>query len=321
MKKALITGIGGFVGSHLVQLLKKNKIEIDGIVHPNHPKPNFKELAENIKLIACDLLQSTALQEKLKGTRYDYIFHLAAYSSPAQSFKNPQQTLENNIFSQLNLLEQLAKTGSRAKILIVCSSEEYGNVEAKYLPISESTPLHPASPYAISKVAQDFLGLQYFLNHRLKIVRVRPFNHIGPGQSTNFVVPAFAAQIAKIEEKGGTINVGNLNSYRDFTDVRDIVRAYLLALEKGKIGEVYNIGSGKKYKIGDILKKLISFSKVPVKVSVNKNLLRSGEINEICCDFTKFKKQTGWMPKIPIEKSLFDTIEYERKKLKFKISN
>jgi|SRR3989344_5541916 len=315
MKKALITGAGGFVGYHLIQHLKKNKFEIHGIIHPKHPPVNLKELSKDVKLIYCDLLNKTALAKNLKGKSYDYIFHLAAYSSPAQSFTKPQETLKNNIFSQLNLLEYLAKTRSTSKILIVGSSEEYGNVKSKYLPVSESAPLNPVSPYAVSKVAQDFLGLQYYLNHNLKIVRVRPFNHIGPGQSTNFVVSAFAAQIAKIEKDGGKIKVGNLSTYRDFTDVRDIVQAYLLALEKAKIGQVYNIGSGKKYKIGDILKKLVSISKVHIDVSIEKKLQRASEINEIYCDFSKFKKQTGWKPQIPIEKSLFDTIEYERRKI------
>ena len=184
------------------------------------------------------------------------------------------------------------------------------------MPIRESTPLAPLSPYAVSKVAQDLLGYQFFLNHGLQVIRVRPFNHIGPGQSTIFVVPAFASQIARLEKRGrGQIKVGNLQSFRDFTDVRDIVRAYFTVLEKGEAGEVYNVGSGIAYKIADILKKLTSLSKIRVDMVVDKRLFRPTGVEKIYCDFSKLQKATGWKPQIPIETSLFDTIEYERKKL------
>ena len=314
MKKALITGIGGFVGGYLTPHLLAKKIEVAGFVHPKHAKSTLNFQKNKIKIAKCDLLDKKQLFLNLKNDKYDYIFHLAAFSSPAESFKNATQTLKNNIFSELNLLETLTKLRSKARILIVGSSEEYGNVKSSDLPVKEEIPLAPVSPYAVSKVAQDLLGYQFYLHHSLKIVRVRPFNHIGPGQSTNFVVPNFASQIAKLEKKGGDqIKVGNLNSWRDFTDVRDIVVAYLLALEKGQMGDVYNIGSGKMRKIDDILDRLISFSKVKIKIIRDKKLFRQSEIKKIYCDYSKFKKQTGWMPKIDITKSLLDTIEYERK--------
>lgn len=312
MKKALITGVAGFAGSHLARYLLTQKITVYGLFHPEHTTTNVDEIRSRINLIPCNLLGKLDLGKKILIANPDYVFHLAAYSSPAESFKNPAKTLKNNIVSELNLLETLVKEKSKAKILIIGSSDEYGQPISN-LPIDEKTPLVPISPYALSKVVQDLLGYQFFANHKLQIVRVRPFNHIGPMQSRAFVIPSFAAQVVSLESKGGgTMKVGNLRSWRDFTDVRDMVRAYLLALEKGKPGEVYNIGSGKPIKIWDVLKKLIALSNVKIKVIQDKKLLRPVEINKIYCDFSKFNKQTGWKPQIPISKTLSDTIEYER---------
>lgn len=316
MKKALITGIGGFVGGYLTDYLLSRKILVTGFTHPNHHSDNLKTRSKNVNLIKCDVLDKNSTEKYLKNLSLDYIFHLAAFSSPPQSFKNPNETLENNIIGELNILEALVKKKSTAKILIVGSADEYGNVDEKNLPINEFTPLNPDSPYAVSKVAQDLLGKQFFLHYGLKIVIVRPFNHTGPGQSTEFVIPSFAKQIAMIEKKEkGEIRVGNLNTYRDFTDVRDMVKAYLLALEKCEIGDVYNIGSAKPYKISDILKKLISMSSTKIKVVRDKKLIRNIDIAKKYCDYSKFHKQTGWKVEIPIEKTLFDTINYERSKL------
>lgn len=316
MKKALITGVAGFAGSHLAEYLIPQKIKVFGTFHPNHSVENVEHLKSQLQLIAVNLLKRQDVEGAVSTVSFDYIFHLAAFSSPAKSFENPTNTLKNNILSQINLLESLAKIGSKAKILIIGSADEYGDIDPKYLPATEITPLAPISPYAVSKVVQDMLGHQYFLHHRLKLVRVRPFNHIGPRQSISFVVPAFASKIAALERQGGgIIKVGNLDSWRDFTDVRDVVRAYLLALEKCSFGDVYNIGSGKPVEIRDILGKLISLSKVKIKVIQDKKLLSPVEIKKIYCDSSKFQKQTGWFPKIDLLKSLSDTIEYERRKL------
>ena len=316
MKKALITGIAGFAGSHLAQHLISRKISVSGFIHPDHPIYNLEHLGIKANLIKCDILDKASVDRNLKNTSFDYIFHLAAFSSPQNSFENPKETLENNILGQLNILETLAKNKSKAKILIIGSSDEYGNASEMDSSIDESVQFNPSSPYAVSKVAQDLLGRQFFLNQKLNVIRVRPFNHIGPRQSTVFVVPAFAHQIADLENKGGgIIKVGNLNVYRNFTDVRDVAKAYLLAVEKGKIGDVYNIGSGNAYKIADILDKLISFSTVKIKIKKDKKLFREEHTVKILCDFSKFKKITGWQPQIPIEKTLSDTINYERHRL------
>lgn len=316
MKRALITGISGFVGSHLAEYLISQNINVTGFAHPSNPQNNLNDVENKINIIKLDILNKPLLEKKLHNEKFDYIFHLAAFSSPNQSFIDPKATLKNNILGQLYLLECLVKNKSNAKILIVGSADEYGEVDEKKLPITELTEFTPSSPYAVSKIVQDMLGLQFYLHHKLQIVRVRPFNHIGPRQSQSFVVPAFAAQIAALEKsKGDKLKVGNLNSWRDFTDVRDMVRAYFLALQKGVTGDVYNLGSGKLYKIEDILKELLSLSSVKINIIQDKSLLRSGDINKISCDFTKFKKQTGWEPEIPISKTLSDTIEFERNKL------
>ncbi len=315
MKKALITGIAGFAGSHLAEYLLTKDIKVAGFYHPDHPTSNLDNCKERIELFPADLTNFQSTKSIVSKIKPDYVFHLAASSSPAQSFINPAQTLENNLQSQINLLEALVSIESKARILIVGSAEEYGIVEGKDQVADEQTPLHPVSPYAVSKVAQDFLGYQYFIHYGLNIVRVRPFNHIGPRQSTNFVVPAFASQIVQIEKKGsGKIKVGNLNTFRDFTDVRDVVRAYLLVLGKAVMGEVYNIGSGKLVRIEDILKTLLSLSPAKIEVIFDKTRLAPTEIKSITCNYSKLKQATGWKPEIPLKTTLFDTINYERKR-------
>ncbi len=316
MKKALITGVAGFAGSHLAEYLLSQKISVSGFFYSGYSKANVSHIENKIDLIACDVTNKKELESKVIQIKPDYVFHLAAFSSPAESFKTPRQTLENNILGELNLLEALVKIKSKARVLIVGSADEYGQINPKYLPADETTPLAPVSPYAVSKVAQDLLGLQFFLHHDLNVVRVRPFNHIGPRQSTNFVVPAFASQIVALEKRGGgTMKVGNLKAWRDFTDVKDMVRAYLLALDKGTAGEVYNIGSGRLVQIREVLKKLISLSKVKITIKQDKKLFHPLDLEKIYCDFSKFQKQTDWKPKIPLLQTLSDTIKYERQKL------
>lgn len=316
MKKALITGISGFVGSHLANYLTSQDIAVFGISHPSQKSNGVIKIRKKSVIYKCDILNKRNLKQVLGTEQFDLIFHLAAFSSPTQSILNPLETLENNIIGQVNLLEVLSEMKSYAKILIVGSSEEYGSVDEKNSPVNESTPLSPNTPYSISKLTQDFTGFYYYLHRNLNIVRVRPFNHIGPGQSTNFVVPALAAQIAKVSKgRLEIIKVGNLDSWRDFTDVRDICRAYLLSLEKGKKGEVYNLGSGNSYKIADILERLIGFSKMNIEVVADEKLIREGDTKKIVCDFSKFNKVTGWKPEIPIDITLFDTLKYEIAKL------
>ncbi|MBI2195781.1 MAG: GDP-mannose 4,6-dehydratase [Candidatus Levybacteria bacterium] len=315
MKKALITGVAGFAGGFLAEhLLSQKDFNVIGTYLSEDQLKFTSHIKDMVELKKLDLLNSEATLHLIKSAKPDCVFHLAALTSPKESFENPSLTITNNIAAQVNLLEAIRGAGIDSKILIISSADVYGLVNAKDLPIDEETALMPVSPYAVSKLTQDFLGLQYFLSYGLQIVRVRPFNHIGPRQSASFVVSSFAKQIAEIEKrkKEKTIHVGNLSAKRDFTDVRDMMAAYLLALQKGKLGDVYNIGSGVSYKISEILYTLLSLSTEKIKVEVDKNLLRPKDEPELRCDRSKFTAQTGWEPKIKIEQTLKDTLDYYR---------
>lgn len=309
MSKIFITGVNGFVGMHLV--LEYKDSEIIGLVR----EETDKDLGSNIKTIQGDILDKEKIEKIVKEEKPDLIFHLAAFTSPSESLKNPVETIDNNIKGQLNILEAVRKIELLdTKLLVVSSAEVYGDIDEADLPISEEEALNPMTPYAVSKITQDFLGYQYFKSYGIKSIRVRPFNHIGPGQSNMFVVSAFAKQIAMIEkgQQEKIIKVGDLISKRDFTDVRDVVRAYRILMERGKIGDVYNIGSEKSYKISEILNILLSFSKQKIEIKEDESLMRKVDIKESRCDSSKIKKDTGWKPEIPIEKSLLDALDYWR---------
>jgi len=316
MKKVLITGITGFAGSYLAEyLLLTKKYDISGTYLFEKSLDNIENSKDKLNLIKADLSEEKSVFKIIKDVSPSIIFHLAALTSPADSFNNPIQTLTNNISLQVNLLEAIRKYNLlNTKILITSSADIYGLVKKENLPIDEQTPLIPTSPYSVSKIAQDFLGLTYFLSYNLKIVRVRPFNHIGPRQSPNFVISSFAKQIAEIEKgkRDPILHVGNLEAKRDFTNVKDMVRAYDLAIEKGKYGEVYNIGSGISYRISDILNKLVSMSSAKIKIERDEALLRPSDNPDLVCNADKFMKLTGWKPLFSIEATLKDTLDYWR---------
>jgi GDP-4-dehydro-6-deoxy-D-mannose reductase len=316
MKKVLITGITGFAGSYLAEhLLSVGNYNVSGTYLFEKSLSNVEKVKNKLNLIKADLSEEKSIFKIIEDVRPDVIFHLAALTSPANSFKNPTETLNNNISLQVNLLEAVRKFSLlNTKILITSSADVYGRVAKENLPIDEETPLIPTNPYSVSKIAQDFLGLSYFLAYKLKIIRVRPFNHVGPRQSPNFVVSAFAKQIAEIEKnkQEPILSVGNLEAKRDFTDVRDMVKAYVLAIEKGVGGEVYNIGSGVSYKIADILNKLVSLSSSKIEIRMDKARLRPSDDPELICDNSKFSKLTSWQPQISLEKTLKDTLDYWR---------
>jgi GDP-4-dehydro-6-deoxy-D-mannose reductase len=313
MKKAFITGVTGFAGTHLAKHLLDNDFIVCGTYLSEGSQVAFK-YKDEVELRQLDLLDEEKTHSIIESIKPDYVFHLAASTSPRESFKDPKKTFSNNVTSQINVLEALRKLEMlEAKILIVSSAEVYGHVKPSDLPIDESTPFTPTNPYAVSKIAQDYLGLQYFLTNKLRIVRVRPFNHVGPGQSPSFVISAFAKKIVDIERgREEVMKIGNLTSKRDFTDVRDMVKAYLLALEKGEVGDVYNLGFGKSYKISDILEMMIRMSKARIKTEEDPDLMSPSDDPELLCDGSKFMSLTGWKPEIPIEKTLEDTLDYWR---------
>lgn len=313
--KVLITGVSGFAGAFLAEHLVAKKLEIIGIYLQESSLVSLEKIKDKIDLFKLDLSDRDAVFAFIKKNKPDYVFHLAALTSPDDSFDDPYTTIENNIKAELNILEAIRKLNfTETKVLIVSSAEIYGLVDKNDLPISEEVSLKPTNPYAVSKITQDFLGLQYYLSYNLKIVRVRPFNHIGPRQSDKFVVSAFARKIAEIEKgiRKPVLAVGNLKSRRDFTDVRDMVKAYQLCLEKGIPGEVYNLGSGKSYEISEILNKLLSLSNSKIQVEVDRSLFRPADNPELVCNCEKFFKITGWKPEISLDRTLTDTLDYWR---------
>ncbi len=315
--RALITGIAGFAGSHLAEmLLRDTDWEVWGADVCRTAR--IAPLCPYITLIETDLNDIHDVITKIEDAQPDYIFHLAARAETAQSWDNPAETLINNITIQLNILEACVRLRLTPRILVIGSADEHGLIAPEEMPINENAPLRPNTPYAVSKITQDFLGYQYFLSHDLPIVRVRPFNHIGPRQSPSFVVSAFAKQIADIEagNQPPEMSVGNLSAERDFTDVRDMVRAYHLAITRGVLGEVYNIGSGNSYTIQYVLDFLLAESHVPITVKQDPARMRPSDIPVKTCDYAKFHQQTGWKPAISIEQSLRDTLNYWREETK-----
>lgn len=315
-KKILITGISGFVGSHLAHyLLSCKKYDVSGTYLTEKGLTSITQLKNDLSFFQVDLNDQKSVTEVIETVKPDGIFHLAALAAPGDSFAAPTETILNNVASQIHLLESVKNAGLfNTRILVVSSADIYGIVKKEDIPIDEQTPFNPTNPYAVSKLTQDFLGLQYYLAHKLSIIRVRPFNHIGPGQSPHFAVPTFAKKIAQIE-KGHLppiLKVGNLETKRDFTDVRDMVRAYELIIEKGEIGEVYNIGSGHGEKMATIVEKLLSFARVPITVEVDNTLLRPTDTPELVCDPAKIHKITGWKPQISLDQTLKEVLEYWR---------
>ncbi len=252
MRRVLVTGVTGFAGSHLVDyLLAQGGYEIHGIQRWRSRTENIEHLAGKFTMHECDLRDATNTYETVARIKPDWIFHLAAQSFVPTSWVAPSESLTTNTMAQVHIFEAVRRLGLKTRIQLACSSEEYGMVYPDEVPIKETNPLRPLSPYAVSKVSQDMLGYQYWMSWKVDSVRTRGFNHEGPRRGPVFVASDFAKQIADIEKgrRKPVLNVGNLDAIRDFTDVRDMVRAYWLALEKCEPGEVYNICSGKAWTI------------------------------------------------------------------------
>ncbi len=303
--RALITGIGGFAGRHLAGLLEAEGLEVWGIDRPKSDPPSPR-------VLRFDLLDRGMAREALETAGPDLVFHLAAQSAPSLAWKDPEATLRNNLFVQMNLLEALRGLPLHPRVLVVSSGEVYGTPQR--LPVMEADPLLPTNPYALSKAVQDLMAYQYYAAFGIPIIRVRPFNHLGPGQSDDFVLPTLARQVAEVEagKRPPVIQVGNLQARRDFTDVRDIVRAYYLAAVKGEPGNVYNIGSGRAVSIQSLLDFLLQETPTSIKVEQDPARYRPVDIPLAWTDAAKLRRVTGWRPTIPLETTVREVLEYWR---------
>ncbi|NPV14906.1 GDP-mannose 4,6-dehydratase [candidate division WOR-3 bacterium] len=314
----LITGITGFAGSHLAEyLLSLGSCEVHGTIRWRSRTENIEHLKGKIHLHDCDLRDSGSIYRLIADLKPDRIYHLAAQSYVPMSWIAPQETFVTNVIGQLNILEAVRATGCSCRIHIAGSSEEYGLVLPDETPIKETNPLRPLSPYAVSKVAQDLMGYQYHQSYKMHIIRTRGFNHTGPRRGVVFVTSNFARQIVEIEKgkREPVLYVGNLEAVRDFTDVRDTVRAYYLILEKGVPGEVYNVASGRGYKIRQVLEILQSLSTAKFQVKQDPNRLRPSDVELLIGDPTKLKKATGWEPQYQFEQTLKDLLDYWRERV------
>ena len=313
----LITGIGGFVGGHLVDFLRAEHpdVGIAGLIRPGHETP--AGLREGVRLMEADLEDPAAVEAAVAAVRPRRIVHLAGQSSVHESWANPAATLRTNVIGLLNVFEAVHRRRLSPRVLVVGSAEEYGAVDADAPPITEDAPLRPLSPYAVSKVAQGYLALQYALSRDLPVVRTRTFPHTGPGRGAAFAESSFARQIAEVEagRRRPVLEVGNLEAIRDFTDVRDVVRAYWALLERGAAAEVYNVCSGKGRSIGDILRALLEISGVRADLKVDRERLRPSDLPSLVGNPAKLREATGWEPRIPLEQTFRDLLDHWRERV------
>jgi GDP-4-dehydro-6-deoxy-D-mannose reductase len=313
--RVLITGVAGFVGGHMVDFLRREAPEAVVVGLDSRPGRRAQSLA--IEIVQADLEDASSVRAAIARVSPDRIIHLAAQSSPQRSWEDPERTLRTNVLGMLHLLEAARAQPTAPRILAVGSTDEYGLVQPHELPLREDAPLRPASPYAASKVAQGYLALQYALSPGLYVVRTRTFHHTGPRRGEKFAESSFARQLAEIEagQRPAHLEVGNLEVVRDFTDVRDVVRAYWALLDRGARGEVYNVCSGRGVKLGELLQGLIALSGVHVEVHVDPARLRSADTPILIGDPSRLHAATGWVPEIPIDRTLRDLLDYWRERV------
>lgn len=312
MKKALIIGAAGFVGDYLADCILKEKTWTVAVT--KMPHENFSR--SHVTVYDLDILNFDDTCHLLEKVRPDYIFHLAAQSSVALSWKNPELTLDVNVKGTMQVLDAVRQLDYKPRVLLVGSGEEYGRVLPEEIPIAETTLPRPGNIYAATKVCQNMVGKIYADAYGMDIFSVRAFNHIGPNQAPLFAVADFCKQVADIEKglQDPVIKVGNLAARRDFTDVRDVVRAYVLLMEKGIAGETYNVGAGKAISIEVILNEILKLSSSQIEVEVDFSKFRPIDVPEIAAAISKLQECTGWKPEIPLEVTLKETLAYWRKK-------
>ncbi|MFH1177791.1 MAG: GDP-mannose 4,6-dehydratase [Acidobacteriota bacterium] len=318
--RVLITGITGFVGSHLAEhlLSAHPEVELFGLRRWRSPTEEMAALLPVVRIVDGDLLDASSLLRALQASRPDVIFHLAASSSVASSWDTPIEIMHVNVLGTLRVLEAMRQLDLDAVLVVACSAESYGAVAPEELPIREEQPFRPLSPYAVSKAAVDLLAYQYFQTYRLRAVRLRLFNHCGPRQSDRFVISGLARQIAEIEAelRPPELRVGNLEARRDFVDVRDVARAYWLAATKAEAGAAYNVASGQARSIREVLDRLLTLTEAVVDVVFDPGRLRPSEVPALQGDARKLLDATGWQPAIPFEQTLFDSLAYWRRRVR-----
>ena len=315
--RVLITGITGFVGSHMAECALAKGAQVFGSTRWRSKTDNIEHLRSKVTFIESDLRDLSSVRALLEISVPDYVVHLAAQSFVGVSWHAPAETLTTNIISQVNLLEALRGLKMSPRFLAAGSSEEYGLVLEGELPIKETNPLRPLSPYAVSKVTQDMMAYQYFKSYGLPIVRTRAFNHEGPRRGDVFVTSNFARQVAEIEAgmREPVVYVGDLTPRRDYSDVRDIVRGYWLLLERGQPGEVYNLCSGRSWSIQQVLDFVLNLSTVKgITVKTDPARLRPSDVMILEGDPTKMHKATGWKVEIPFERTLTELLDYWRQR-------
>ena len=309
--KALVIGATGFVGSYLIEEIK-NSLLCD-IIATNLEREMIYQ--NNIILKKLDILDYNSVFSLINENKPEYIFHLAAQSSVSLAWKNPELTADININGSLNILEAVKNINYNPKILMIGSGEEYGYIEK--VPIVEETPLKPGNIYAVTKACQNMISKVYCKAYDMKVILVRSFNHIGPNQSSTFVISDFCKQVAEIEKgvRSPILKVGNLNAKRDFLDVRDVVRAYTKLIQFGKSGETYNVGRGQSIKISEVLNIILKNSNKEINVEIDKNKLRPLDVPIIEPSINKIYTATGWKPEISLEESIKDILTYWRKNI------
>ena len=309
MKKGLVIGAAGFVGNYLIEEMVKNGMEAYATKLPHEKLEN-----QNAKVYDLDIMDKDAIVSLLFEVRPDYIFHLAAQSSVGLAWKNPGLTIDVNIKGGVNVMDAIRELFYKPRVLLIGSGEEYGHIQPGETPICEENHLRPGNIYAATKVCQNMIGSIYSKAYDMELMMVRAFNHIGPGQAPMFVVSDFCKQVAEIEKglREPVMRVGNLAAKRDFTDVRDVVRAYVLLVQAGTAGETYNVGSGNAQAIQEILDLIVSMSEVEIQVEVDPNKLRPVDVPIIEADITKLNRLTGWQPQIPLKETIKETLDFWR---------
>lgn len=309
MKKGLVIGAAGFVGNYLINEMHANDMEVYATKLPHEQLDNPHATVYDL-----DIMNKEAIVALLFELRPDYIFHLAAQSSVGLAWKNPGLTIDVNIKGSVNVMDAVRELFYKPRVLLIGSGEEYGHIRPGETPISEENSLRPGNIYAATKACQNMIGNIYSKAYDMELMMVRAFNHIGPGQLPMFVVSDFCKQVAEIEKglREPVMKVGNLAAKRDFTDVRDVVRAYVKLAKLGIPGETYNVGSGNAQAIQEILNLIVSMSKVEINVEIDPNKLRPVDVPIIEADITKLNELTGWKPEIPLQQTIQETLDYWR---------